>query len=102
MDSTAQSMRSVVDSAIKSASWLTPADEATVELLRRLADRMDEPGFPVVDGKFDNVSESLFLKAAASLGLTPQVRSEWEKKEKKTGGGRLETLRKGTANLRAA
>ena len=96
------SMLAVVDEAIKSAAWLTEADAATIELLRRLADRLDDPDFPVIDGRFDNVSESLFLKTSAALGLTPEMRAAWEKKERKSGGkSTLAKLRNETASLRA-
>ena len=111
------SILATVDDALRAADWITPADQPTVELLRRLANRLDDagtvellrrlaarlddPDFPVIDGRFDNVSESLFLKTAAALGLTPEMRAAWAKKEKKVDGGRLETLRKGTAGLRA-
>ncbi|QHO91934.1 hypothetical protein CWT12_12305 [Actinomyces sp. 432] len=98
----ADSMVDAVERALAGASWLTDADAAAVALLRRLAARLDDPYFPIVeDGRFDNVSESLFLKTAAGLGLTPEMRAAWEKKDKKANNGRLETLRKGTANLRA-
>jgi len=90
-----------VDDALRAADWITPADQPTVALLRRLANRLDDPDFPTIEGRFDNVSESLFLKTAAALGLTPEMRAAWAKKEKKVDGGRLETLRKGTAGLRA-
>lgn len=91
----------VVRGAVEAAEWLTPADAGTVALLLRLAARLDHPDFPIIDGKFDNVSESLFLKTSAALGLTPEMRAAWEKKEKANGSSRLDTLRKGTANLRA-
>nr|WP_300338804.1 hypothetical protein [Actinomyces sp.] len=96
-----RTMTDYVEDAVTSADWLTDADVAAVELLRRLAHRMDEPEFPMVAGRFDNVTESLLLKTAAALGLTPEMRAAWEKKEKKSGNGRLDTLRKGTATLRA-
>ena len=95
------SILATVDDALRAADWITPADQPTVELLRRLANRLDDPDFPTNEGRFDNVSESLFLKTAAALGLTPEMRAAWAKKEKKVDGGRLETLRKGTAGLRA-
>lgn len=95
------SILATVDDALRAADWITPADQPTVELLRRLANRLDDPDFPIIEGRFDNVSESLFLKTAAALGLTPEMRAAWAKKEKKVDGGRLETLRKGTAGLRA-
>ena len=98
----AESMLAAVDVALPAATWLTDADRGTVELLRRLAERLDHPDFPVIDGKFDNVSESLFLRTAAALGLTPDTRTAWEKKDKKNdGGGTIAKLRKGTAPLRA-
>lgn len=95
-------MVATVDEALKTASWITDADSATVELLRRLADRLDDPDFPVIDGRFDNVTESLFLKTATALGLTPQIRAEWEKKER-AGGSKntLSKLRKEASGLRA-
>ena len=95
------SILATVDDALRAADWITPADQPTVELLRRLANRLDDPDFHTIEGRFDNVSESLFLKTAAALGLTPEMRAAWAKKEKKVDGGRLETLRKGTAGLRA-
>lgn len=95
------SMLDAAMSAVEGAHWLTEADESTVALLLRLAERLDHPDFPVIDDRFDNVSESLFLKTSAALGLTPEMRAAWEKKEKKAGGGKLETLRKGASGLRA-
>ena len=95
------SILATVDDALRAADWINPADQPTVELLRRLANRLDDPDFPTIEGRFDNVSEALFLKTAAALGLTPEMRAAWAKKEKKVDGGRLETLRKGTAGLRA-
>ena len=95
------SILATVDDALRAADWITPADQPTVELLRRLANRLDDPDVPTLEGRFDNGSESLFLKTAAALGLTPEMRAAWAKKEKKVDGGRLETLRKGTAGLRA-
>lgn len=96
-----RTMTEYVADAVNAADWLTDADAAGVELLRRLAYRLDDPEFPMVGGRFDNVTESLFLKTAAALGLTPEMRAAWEKREKRAGSGRLETLRKGTATLRA-
>lgn len=100
-DGAPASMLDAAEEAIASADWLTDADGATVELLLRLAARMDDPDFPVIDGRFDNVTESLFLKTAAALGLTPEMRATWEKREKKSGGSNLTKLRAGAAGLRA-
>lgn len=95
-------MVATLDAALAAADWITPADSATVELLRRLAARMDDPCFPNIDGRFDNVTESLFLKTSVALGLTPEMRAAWEKKERKSGSeSSLAKLRRGAANLRS-
>lgn len=95
------SMLATLDEALQAAEWVTDADAGTVELLRRLAARLDDPDFPVIDGRFDNVSESLFLKTSAALGLTPEMRAVWEKKEKKNDADALAKFRKGTKKLHA-
>lgn len=100
-DNAPASMLEAAEKSIAAASWLTEADKGTCELLLRLAERLDHPDFPVIDGRFDNVTESLFLKTAAALGLTPEMRAVWEKKDKKSGGGQLAKLKAGAANLRA-
>ena len=100
-DGAPASMLDAVEDSIAAATWLTEADNGTCELLLRLAARMDDPDFPVIDGRFDNVTESLFLKTAAALGLTPEMRATWEKREKKSSGSNLAKLRAGAASLRA-
>lgn len=102
LDFDSGSMFSRAEAAVRAADWLTDADSATVELFLRLAGRMDDPEFPNIGGRFDNVTESLFLKTAAALGLTPEMRAAWEKKEKKAGNGRLETLRRNASGVRSA
>lgn len=78
--------------AAQAAGIITPMDRGAVETLLRLAERMDDPDFPVIEGKFDNVTESLYFKACDSLGLTPAGRQKLDIKEQK-GGGRLAQLR---------
>lgn len=96
------SMLETSKEAVEAAPWLTPADEGTIALLLKLAHRLDDPDFPFPNGRYDNVTEGLFLKTSHALGLTPEMRKLWEKKEAaKTGGGRLDALRKSTSNLHA-
>ena len=47
---------------------------AAVDILMNLvAVVMDEPEWPIVRGKIDNVSPSVFLKYCETLGITPKV-----------------------------
>ena len=42
-----------------------------IEAARKVAATMDREGWPVIDGRFDNVSPSTFQKYCEMLGLTP-------------------------------
>lgn len=84
--------------AAREAGTITDTDEGAVEALLRLAERMDDPDFPVIDGRFDNVTESLFFKACESLGLTPVGRQKLGVR-KGGDGGKLGELRAGVASL---
>lgn len=78
--------------AAKAAGIITSMDEGAVAVLLQIAQRLDDVEYPIVDGKFDNVSQSLYFKACEQLGLTPAGRSRMEEK-KETGGGKLAQLR---------
>lgn len=43
---------------------------AVIEAAKKIARMMDEPGWPIVRGKVDNVSPSVFLKYCETLGIT--------------------------------
>ena len=66
-----QTVREHTDLAIADATWLTDADAGTVAVLRKLADTIDDPYFPIIADRFDNVSIPTYLRFAAALGLTP-------------------------------
>lgn len=68
----AQSVHAALNSAVRSASHLTDDHRPVVALARVLAkrvDKLDKQGF-VIDGRFDNVSAGMLLKAFDALGLT--------------------------------
>ena len=44
---------------------------AAIQAARKLAAMMDEPTWPMVNGKLDNVSPGVFLKYCAALGIVP-------------------------------
>lgn len=72
--------------AARAAGVITDMDEGTVAVLLRIAERLDDPDFPYVEGRFDNVSEGLYVKTARELGLTVAARVVLpEKKEGKRG-----------------
>ena len=78
--------------AARTAGVITDMDAGAVAVLLRMAERMDDPDFPYVEGRFDNVTEGLYVKTARELGLTAGGRSLLpERKEAK--GGKLSVLR---------
>ena len=67
-----QSVHAALNSAVRQASHLTDDHRPVVALARVLAkrvDQLDKKGF-VIDGRFDNVSAGMWLKAFDALGLT--------------------------------
>lgn len=85
--------------AVNAADWLTKADHGTIRVLLQVATVLDDPDFPIVDGRFDNVSQSTYLKYCQELGLTVAARSvRAGKKEPKES--KLEQLQKGAKALR--
>lgn len=78
--------------AAQVAGIVTDMDAGTAAVLLRMAERMDDPDFPYIEGKFDNVTEGLYVKTARELGLTVGGRTVLpERKESK--GGKLSVLR---------
>lgn len=87
--------------AARSAGVITDMDAGTVAVLLRMAERMDDPDFPYVEGRFDNVTEGLFVKTARELGLTVAGRALLpERKEAKRG--KLSVLREEQARRTGA
>lgn len=78
--------------AAKRAGQLTDMDEGAVAVLLQMAERLDDPDFPVIDGRFDNVTQTLYFRACEQLGLTPFGRSRLADK-KEAGSGKLAQLR---------
>ena len=76
----------------KRAGVITDLDEGACSALLQLAERLDDPDYPNIDGRFDNVTAALYFKACDQLGLTPAGRSRLAEK-KETGGGKLAQLR---------
>ncbi|WP_455951425.1 terminase small subunit [Arcanobacterium haemolyticum] len=65
--------------AIKAAKHLRAADAAAVAEAKRLAMVLDDPDYPIIAGKFDNVSAARYMEALKALMLTPDARLKGEK-----------------------
>lgn len=87
-----------VEAAIASGSLDPTAHAGPIEAARRVAALMDEPEWPMVNGKFDNVSPSSFLRYCQSLGITPDAVPKAPGAAK--GGGRLAALQAADAKRR--
>lgn len=49
---------------------------------RKIAKVMDDPGWPIIKGKVDNVSPSVFLKYCEALRLTPGIIQQDQEEDK--------------------
>lgn len=78
--------------AAKAAGLITDMDAGAVAVLMRMAERMDDPDFPYIEGKFDNVTEGLYTKLSNELGLTVAGRARTPEK-KEASRGKLGELR---------
>ena len=62
-----------VSQAIERGALDTVKHGATIAAARKVASMFDDPEWPIVNGKLDNVSPSVFLKYCDALGLLPDV-----------------------------
>lgn len=73
-----------IDCAISDGSLDVNKHGAIIEAARKVAAVMDEPEWPIVRGKIDNVSPSVFLKYCDALGILPDVDVKPKSKPKVT------------------
>lgn len=64
-----------IDLAIKDGRLDVNKHGAVIEAARKVAAIMDDDEWPMVRGKIDNVSPSVFLKYCDSLGILPDGKS---------------------------
>ena len=62
---------SSVNEAVRDGRLDRKKHGALIEAARKMAATMDRPGWPIIDGKFDNVTPSTFQKYLEALHLTP-------------------------------
>lgn len=54
-------------------------DGALIEAAKKVAKTMDDPEWPMINGKIDNVSPGVFLKYCECLGLTKSSKGRKKK-----------------------
>ena len=71
-----------VDDAVKNGIIDRKRQGPLISAARKIAKVMDDPDWPIIQGKIDNVSPSVFLKYCQELKLTPEMKKQ--KAEAKT------------------
>ena len=64
-------LRKSVKEAIEAGLIDKKKQGALIEAATKMAEVMDNPNWPIMDKKFDNVTPSTFLKYCEALHLTP-------------------------------
>lgn len=65
---------SSVSEAVKDGRLDRRKHGALIEAARKLAMTMDREGWPIIDGRFDNVTPSTYQKYCEMLHLTPDAK----------------------------
>lgn len=66
---------SSVNEAVKDGRLDRKKHGALIEAARKLAVTMDREGWPIIDGRFDNVTPSTYKQYCEMLHLTPPAKS---------------------------
>lgn len=67
---------SSVSAAVKDGRLDRKKHGALIEAARKLAETMDREGWPIIDGRFDNVTPSTYKQYCEMLHLTPDAKPE--------------------------
>lgn len=70
MDGARQSVRASFDEAVEALAIDKTKAAAVISAAQKLADIMDSDGWPMYEGRYDNVSPGVFLKYCDALGMT--------------------------------
>ena len=69
---------SSVNEAVKDGRLDRKKHGALIEAARKLAATMDREGWPIIDGRFDNVTPSTYKQYCEMLHLTPPAKASEE------------------------
>ena len=75
---------SSVNEAVKDGRLDRKKHGALIEAARKLAATMDRPGWPIIEGRFDNVTPSTYKQYCEMLHLTPPPKAQDHAASKKT------------------
>ena len=67
-------LNSSISEAVKDGRLDRRKHGALIEAARKLAATMDREGWPIIDGRFDNVTPSAYQKYCEMLHLTPNAK----------------------------
>ena len=67
-------LNSSISEAVKDGRLDRRKDGALIEAARKLAATMDREGWPIIDGRFDNVTPSTYKQYCEMLHLTPDAK----------------------------
>lgn len=74
-------LNSSISEAVKEGRLDRRKHGALIEAARKLAATMDREGWPIIDGRFDNVTPSTYKQYCEMLHLTPdEVKPEAEER----------------------
>ena len=96
-----ESLVRATEEALDECGWLTDVDGGMRLALLKVAGQIDDAVFNEVEAREVLPLWSSYVKISESLGLSPNVRAAWERKEKAGGSSKLDVLREGAARLRA-
>lgn len=101
METVSESLERSISAAVQEGRIDLSGHAALIASARRIASVMDDPEWPMVNGKFDNVSPSAFLKYCQALGITPDPDRKATSPPNK-GGVSLEVLKMEQQRRKAA
>ena len=79
------SVTTTINEAVKRGMIDRKLHAAPISVMLKLAETIDDPEFPIINDRFDNVSIPTLLKYMQSLGLTAQEQPTKEAKPKADG-----------------
>lgn len=67
-----RALNTSISEAVESGRIDRNAQAALIAAARKVARVMDDPEWPIIKGKYDNVSPSMLLKYCEALGICPK------------------------------
>lgn len=98
MGKTVDSVATTINEGVKRGIIDRKLHAAPISVMFKLAETIDDPEFPIINDRYDNVSIPTLLKYLQSLGLTMQDAPS-EKKDGKKEKSKLEKARERRLNV---